>query len=133
MRAQSTAHPIIFSADRNRRDENKRFDRLFEETDLILTPTIAALAWPIGKTHPTEIDGQDVGPRGHAVFTAVANALGLPSINIPSPPAADGSRIGVQLMGPVGSDRLLLTVARQYEESTAALPWPSFGGPPAET
>jgi len=32
------------------------------------------------------IDGQAVGPRGHAVFTAFADALGLPGL--------DGDRIG---------------------------------------
>jgi aspartyl-tRNA(Asn)/glutamyl-tRNA(Gln) amidotransferase subunit A len=106
-----------------------RFARLFETTDLILTPTIAALAWPIGETHPTEIDGRSVGPRGHAVFTAVANALGLPAINLPSQPAQDGSRIGVQLLGPSGSDGLLLAVAAQYEDELAALEWPSLSDP----
>src|SRR5262249_57913679 len=55
-------------------------DRLFASFDFLLTPAAAALPWPARETHPSRIDGFDVGPRGHAVFTAFANAAGLPAI-----------------------------------------------------
>ncbi|QCK87595.1 amidase [Phreatobacter aquaticus] len=104
----------------------QRFAELFEGHDLMLTPAIAALAWPIGATHPPTIDGQPVGPRGHAVFTVFANALGIPAVTLPSAPAAAGSRIGFQLCGRRGSDRALLAVAAAYEAISPPLPWPEI-------
>ena len=88
--------------------------------DLILTPTAAALPWPAEVSHPAAIDGTPVGPRGHAVFTAFANAGGLPGVSLPCEPSANGLPIGFQLVGRFGADELLLQIAAQYE---AAHPW----------
>ena len=87
----------------------------FSRYDLILTPAAAALPWPAAETHPTEIAGQPVGPRGHAVFTAFANIAGLPGIALPGPRSAGGLPIGVQLIGAPGADGLLLSVAAGLE------------------
>jgi aspartyl-tRNA(Asn)/glutamyl-tRNA(Gln) amidotransferase subunit A len=92
----------------------------FDEVDLIMTPSAAALPWPADEPFPTAIDGQAVGPRGHAVFTAWVNACGHPAIALPSSPSPDGLPIGFQLAGPFGADALLIEVARQFE---AAQPW----------
>lgn len=56
---------------------------LFERCDFLLTPAAAALPWPAHQTHPPQIAGREVGPRGHALFTAFANAAGLPAIALP--------------------------------------------------
>jgi aspartyl-tRNA(Asn)/glutamyl-tRNA(Gln) amidotransferase subunit A len=92
----------------------------FEEVDLIMTPSAAALPWPADEPFPPAIDGQPVGPRGHAVFTAWVNACGHPAIALPSASSPDGLPIGFQLVGPFGADDLLLEVGRQFE---AARPW----------
>lgn len=110
-------------------------DTLFESHDVLLTPAAAALPWPADQTHPTRIDGRDVGPRGHAVFTAFANAAGLPAVALPcgwaDGPARSGAAgsgagplpVGLQLVARSGSDELLLGLARQYEN---AHPWLRF-------
>jgi len=87
----------------------------FTRYDLILTPSIAALAWPADQPFPPTIAGHAVGPRGHAVFTAFANMAGCPAISIPCAPAANGQPIGFQIVGAIGQDELLLDVAAQYE------------------
>jgi aspartyl-tRNA(Asn)/glutamyl-tRNA(Gln) amidotransferase subunit A len=92
----------------------------FETTDLILTPAAAALPWPKTQSHPAIIDGQAVGPRGHAVFTAFANIAGLPSLALPSAASASGLPIGFQLVGAAGTDAGLLALGASYEQ---ALPW----------
>jgi aspartyl-tRNA(Asn)/glutamyl-tRNA(Gln) amidotransferase subunit A len=92
----------------------------FETTDLILTPAAAALPWPKGESHPTHIDGQPVGPRGHAVFTAFANIAGLPALALPCSPSCAGLPIGLQLVGAPGTDFGLLTLGLSYEQ---ACPW----------
>ena len=92
----------------------------FSRFDLILTPTAAALPWPAEVTHPASIDGMPVGPRGHAVFTAFANAAGLPAISLPCRPSSEGLPIGFQLVACFGADERLLQLAAQYEQSH---PW----------
>ena len=93
---------------------------VFTCCDVILTPSFAALPWPADETHPAEIDGKAVGPRGHAVFTAFANAGGVPAISLPCWPSRTGLPIGIQLVGAYGADELLLRLAAQFE---AAHPW----------
>lgn len=96
------------------------FTEFFLSHDLIMTPSAAALPWPAEITHPDTIDGKPVGPRGHAVFTAFANAAGLPGVSIPCEPAKSGLPIGFQLVGRFSGDEDLLRVAAQYER---AHPW----------
>lgn len=101
---------------------DREFARLFERVDILLTPTTAAMPWPANKTHPETIAGQPVGPRGHAVFTPFANALGLPAISLPCTVEAQSLPIGFQLCMAKGRDSALLDFARSYERSVG---WPA--------
>jgi len=92
----------------------------FQDYDVILTPSAAALPWPATEAFPTEIAGEKVGPRGHAVFTGFANMAGCPGINVPADPSARGLPIGFQMVGAPGQDGLLCSLALQYE---AWRPW----------
>jgi aspartyl-tRNA(Asn)/glutamyl-tRNA(Gln) amidotransferase subunit A len=92
----------------------------FETTDVILTPSAAAMPWPKTVTHPAVIDGQAVGPRGHAVFTGFANVAGLPALALPCAPSATGLPIGFQLVGAPGTDAALLALGARFEETC---PW----------
>ncbi len=101
---------------------------VFARWDVVLTPCFAALPWPADVTHPDTIDGEPVGPRGHAVFTAFANAGGLPAISLPCRPARSGLPIAMQLVGRFGADELLLSLAAQYESAHPwADRWPTIG------
>ncbi|WP_425258787.1 amidase [Rubrivivax sp. RP6-9] len=93
---------------------------LFERVDVIVMPAAAALPWPKAQAWPPMIDGQEVGPRGHAVYTGWVNAAGLPGLALPAAPSAEGLPIGIQLIGAYGSDDGLLDLGAAYE---AAAPW----------
>jgi aspartyl-tRNA(Asn)/glutamyl-tRNA(Gln) amidotransferase subunit A len=93
---------------------------LFERIDAIVTPAAAALPWAAHEAYPRFIDGQEVGPRGHAVYTGWVNAAGLPGLALPTTPSREGLPIGLQIVGPYGSDDTLLDVGSAYE---AAVPW----------
>ena len=85
---------------------------LFARYDLLLCPAIAALAWPAEAIFPPEIDGQPVGPRGHAVFTAWMNVAGLPAATVPVAMTAQDGGIGLQFVAAHGRDRDLLAFLR---------------------
>ena len=93
---------------------------LFERVDVIVMPAAAALPWPADEAYPTLIDGQAVGPRGHAVYTGWVTAAGLPGLALPTAPSREGLPIGMQLIGAYGRDDLLLDIGAAYE---ALEPW----------
>lgn len=93
---------------------------LFERIDAIVMPAAAALPWPAEQPYPPVIDGHEVGPRGHAIYTGWVNAAGLPGLALPAAPSAEGLPIGIQLIGAYGSDSMLLDLGAAYE---AAAPW----------
>ncbi|MFN3571293.1 MAG: amidase [Polaromonas sp.] len=105
----------LFEAQREVRDMRTELAQLLTGFDLILTPSAAALPWSASESHPTQIDGQAVGPRGHAVFTAFANAAGLPGLALPAAPSPHGLPIGLQLLGRPGADASLLALGLDYE------------------
>lgn len=113
-----TLWDMVEAAEQLRRDAA----RLFERFDLIVTPATAALPWPADEVYPATIDGQSVGPRGHAIFTGWVNAAGLPALALPTAPSAEGLPIGVQLIADHGSDASLLELGSAFE-ATAAHGW----------
>ncbi|SUZ30660.1 Glutamyl-tRNA(Gln) amidotransferase subunit A [Roseibaca ekhonensis] len=78
--------------------------------DAVLLPTAAAQPWAADESHPTVIDGQQVGPRGHAVYTGWVNATGLPALAFPAG-LADGMPVGMQLVADQGGEAMLLGLA----------------------
>jgi len=98
----------------------ERLGETFANYDVLLTPATAALPWPAQDAFPAQIAGRDVGPRGHAVFTAFVNASGCPAISVPCTPSAAGLPIGFQLVAALGHDEYLCVLAQEYE---TAAPW----------
>ena len=98
---------------------------LFKQYDAILMPTAAANPWPAADPFPDTIDGHSVGPRGHAVYTGWVNAAGLPAVAFPAPTA--GLPIGMQLIGPMGSERAIVAWAGACATTFA---WPEIASGP---
>ena len=60
------------------------------------------------------------GVIGYSPFAPLANLTGMPAISIPFAVSSEGLPIGIQVMGPLGSEALLLELAAQVE---ALRPW----------
>lgn len=119
----------LFDAQAIVREMKAALRPVFRRCDFILTPTSAAMPWPADASHPERIAGQDVGPRGHAVFTAFVNAAGLTAIAMPAValPSASELPAGVQLIGPHASEARLCALAEEYERTGAMRHrWPAL-------
>jgi aspartyl-tRNA(Asn)/glutamyl-tRNA(Gln) amidotransferase subunit A len=94
---------------------------LFEDVDVVLTPTTAVPAFAAEGPMPTEIAGQSVFPAMVVPFTMVGNLCWNPAVSIPAGTTADGLPVGVQVMGRRHADEVVLRLARIVEQ---ARPWP---------
>jgi aspartyl-tRNA(Asn)/glutamyl-tRNA(Gln) amidotransferase subunit A len=97
-----------------------RMEDLFERYDLLLTPTLAVPAFPVGQA-PEVIAGRRVDRRrGFYPFTFPFNMTGQPAASIPCGFSASGLPIGLQIVGRRGEDSLVLRASAAFEQ---ARPW----------
>ena len=108
------------NAQRLRKRFVDEFRKLFEEIDVLLTPTIPIVAPKIGQM-TVEINGVSVNTRmATTPFMRGFNALGLPALSLPCGLSSSGLPIGVQLVGRAMEDSLLLQFGEVLEQ---ALDW----------
>lgn len=102
--------------------EVRRIGAFFEQTDILLTPTMSAPPPLLGSlpTHITDLARFTANTYGLAPFTTTFNATGQPAVSLPLHWSAAGLPVGVQLVGRFGADDQLLQVAAQLEQ---AAPW----------
>lgn len=85
--------------------------------DAILFPTAPLPARPIGDDETVELNGGRAPTFPTYIHnTDPASNAGMPGISIPVGLTAAGLPVGMELDGPVGSDRRLLAIARAIEE-----------------
>lgn len=86
--------------------------RLFAQVDVLVTPTTPQAAFPLDAPLP---DNQ-------GDFTCFANFSGCPAVTIPMGVSADGLPLGLQFLGPPGSDLRLLELAQVCAAALDATP-----------
>ncbi|MGI8552237.1 MAG: amidase, partial [Dehalococcoidia bacterium] len=94
-------------AQQARRVLRRRFDAIFDQVDLLSTPTMPAGAPPLGVPAPV-------------TFTNPFNALGWPAITVPVGLTSDRLPLGLQLAGKPWDDAIVLRAAHIVE---AEGPW----------
>lgn len=93
-----------------------------EEVDLLITPSTAVCAFPHGASTPTT--GLDpVAMLGWTPYTYPFNLSQQPAISLPCGLNRIGLPIGVQLVGPMFADALVLRAARALEEAIKPSQW----------
>ncbi|MFL5818812.1 MAG: amidase [Conexibacter sp.] len=95
-----------------------RIAGLFAHFDVLVTPTTAVPAFPLGE-RPRVIDGTRVdGLWGAVPFAVPFSVAGIPAATVPCR-LSDGLPVGVQLAAPPLAEQLLLDVSAQLEEALA--------------
>ena len=98
-----------------------RLAALFDEIDVLITPTAAIPAFAAEGPMPREIAGQSVHPAMAVPFAMLGNMWGGPAISVPAGVTASGLPVGLHLIGDQHRDDTVLRLARVLEE---AQPWP---------
>jgi aspartyl-tRNA(Asn)/glutamyl-tRNA(Gln) amidotransferase subunit A len=98
---------------------------LFEEYDLVLAPTNAAVAWP--HLRPPENIGASANDDemagisyGAIPFTMIFNSSFNPAASIPCGYGEGGMPVGLQIIGGYDDDATIFRASRAFEQ---ARPW----------
>jgi aspartyl-tRNA(Asn)/glutamyl-tRNA(Gln) amidotransferase subunit A len=98
----------------------RKMEVFFDSYDLLLTPTMAVPAFPIGE-RPTVIGGKEVNRFwGYLPFTFPINMSGQTASSVPCGFSAQGLPIGLHLVGPRGAEARVLQASAAFEQ---ARPW----------
>jgi amidase/aspartyl-tRNA(Asn)/glutamyl-tRNA(Gln) amidotransferase subunit A len=92
----------------------KRVAPIFEEYDLLASPTIALPPFPHPDPRqlgPRRVAGTPVDPHFGWLFTWPFNFTGQPAVSLPCGYTMDGLPLGLQIVGRRGADGLVLRVA----------------------
>jgi amidase len=97
-----------------------RIGALWDDVDVLVTPALAktAIAAKGGYGRPAPL-AIDIAGR-FTPFTPIFNLTGQPAVSVPAGVGADGLPLAVQLVGRVGAEETLYSLAGQIEE---AAPW----------
>ena len=89
------------------------FDEAFQKYDVILTPTVPRTAFKFGEktTDPLRMYLEDI-------CTVSVNIAGVPAISIPCGLDRQGLPVGMQLIGPLFGEAVLLRAAYSFEQNT---------------
>ncbi len=88
---------------------------IFRRFDVVLTPTTGEPPLPIGALDGLSGWQTDKRMTAACPYTWPWNVLGWPGISIPAGLTAEGLPVGAQLLGPYGSEPLLIALAAQLE------------------
>ena len=94
---------------------------LFEEYDLLLSPTARFPAFPNGE-YPGRTPSKSVYPDQYwnGAFTLPINVIGHPAATVPAGLSTDGLPIGLHIVGRTGDEETVIAASAAFEE---ARPW----------
>ena len=94
----------------------ERMRTFFRDYDVLMMPVSQVPPFPVDQEYPTSING--VAMESYLDWMRSAyfiTVTGCPAISVPAGFTPSGLPVGVQLVGPHGSDRRLLEIAAGFE------------------
>ena len=99
----------------------RQINRIFDDHDLLLTPTLPIPPWELGKYEGRSFPAVMMGASEVVAFTSQWNVTGQPAASFPAALTDGGVPIGMQLIARPGDEATILSVAAQLE---AEIGWP---------
>jgi aspartyl-tRNA(Asn)/glutamyl-tRNA(Gln) amidotransferase subunit A len=99
----------LLKADLRIDDVVVRLRAMFQQIDVLVLPTTPVVAHPLEQPAPDHM----------ADYTALASLAGMPALSLPCGYTPQGFPVGLQLVGPVGSDLLLLLLGARWQTALA--------------
>ncbi len=101
----------------------QRFQRVFDEFDLLICPTVSVSPFPWAELYPQSVDGRAIGTYMEWLgLTASLTVVGHPVTALPCGRDAQGMPFGLQIVGPNFADHAVLSAAHALEVAFAADP-----------
>ena len=105
---------------RGREADAARVNAIFDSCDVLVTPVMGGTAIPIRRWEGKGALRTVLGMGRFYPYCVPWNHLGNPAMSVPTGITADGLPLAVQVIGPMGSEATLLSLAGQLE---AERPW----------
>ena len=96
------------------------FDEAWSNVDVVLTPTTPSPAFGFG-----EKSGDPLAMYLEDIFTVTVNMAGLPGISVPAGLSAEGTPMGLQLIGKPFDEGTLFRAAQVIEDAAGRFPVPT--------
>lgn len=110
---------VIEALTRTRYALSNQLNELFSKYDLLLSPQTAVPAIPVGLNVPPAgfagFDDWGSSWTEWSPFTYLFNITQSPALSLPCGFTADGLPVGLQIVGPLGSDEIVLRTAHAFE------------------
>jgi len=101
----------------------QRFQRIFDEFDLLICPTVSVSPFPWAELYPQSVDGRAIGTYMEWLgLTASLTVVGHPVTALPCGRDAHGMPFGLQIVGPNFADHAVLGAAHALEAAFGADP-----------
>ena len=97
---------------------------IFETYDLVLSPALPVSSLAVGKNIPDHLSDRNL--VSWVFYTYPFNLTQQPAASVPCGQTSDGLPIGLQIVGAIGADDLVLRASRAFE---AARPFPVLAEP----
>ncbi len=110
----------IAMARRTQMELYQSFQAIFDEIDVLITPTVSVPPFPWTQRNPADVDGEPIeNYMAWLALTSSISVVGHPAVALPCGLDGHGTPFGIQVIGPAYEDRRLLSIARALEAALA--------------